>query len=112
MAADNWRKTGSPLGTNDIMRGMFRRDGKKPPSSELLVRQHSISYGIRKCKFVHREVIHVSTILTSIVFVLMISDGVMCALTSMSWIIQLLVLHDYIDWNRTGWILQNVRLII
>ncbi|KAI1156924.1 MBOAT family protein [Nemania diffusa] len=68
MAADNWRKTGSPLGTNDIMRGMFRRD----------------------------------------VFVLMISDGVMCALTSMSWIIQLLVLHDYIDWNRTGWILQNI----
>ncbi|KAK7969387.1 MBOAT family protein [Apiospora saccharicola] len=26
MAADNWRKTGSPLGTNEIMRNMFRRD--------------------------------------------------------------------------------------
>ncbi|KAJ8121192.1 hypothetical protein ONZ43_g2295 [Nemania bipapillata] len=68
MAADNWRKTGSPLGTNDIMKTMFRRD----------------------------------------VFVLMISDGVMSALTGVSWIIQLLVLHDYVDWNRTGWILQNI----
>ena len=28
MAADNWRKTGSPLGTNEIMKIMFRRDGK------------------------------------------------------------------------------------
>ncbi|KAK8042182.1 MBOAT family protein [Apiospora rasikravindrae] len=26
MGADNWRKTGSPLGTNEIMRNMFRRD--------------------------------------------------------------------------------------
>lgn len=28
MGADNWRKTGSPLGTNEIMKTMFRRDGK------------------------------------------------------------------------------------
>jgi sterol O-acyltransferase len=28
MAAENWRKTGSPLGTNEIMKTMFRRDGK------------------------------------------------------------------------------------
>ncbi|KAJ8128881.1 hypothetical protein O1611_g4750 [Lasiodiplodia mahajangana] len=68
MAADNWRKTGSPLGTNDIMKTMFRRD----------------------------------------VMVLLISDGVMCGLTGVSWIIQLLVLHDYVDWNRTGWIIQNI----
>ncbi|KAI0537143.1 MBOAT family protein [Xylaria digitata] len=68
MAADNWRKTGSPLGTNDIMKVMFRRD----------------------------------------VIVLFISDGVMCALTGVSWVIQLCVLHDYIDWNRTGWIIQNI----
>ncbi|RWA11069.1 hypothetical protein EKO27_g4032 [Xylaria grammica] len=68
MAADNWRKTGNPLGTNDIMKAMFRRD----------------------------------------VIVLLISDGVMCALTGISWVIQLFVLQDYIDWNRTGWIIQNI----
>ncbi|KAI1424111.1 MBOAT family protein [Xylaria sp. FL1777] len=68
MAADNWRKTGNPLGKNEIMKTMFRRD----------------------------------------VVVLLISDGVMCALTGMSWVIQLLVLHDYIDWNRTGWVIQNI----
>ncbi|KAI0100207.1 MBOAT family protein [Nemania sp. FL0031] len=68
MAADNWRKTGSPLGTNDIMKAMFRRD----------------------------------------VMVLLISDGVMCGLTGVSWGIQLLVLHDYVDWNRAGWIIQNI----
>ncbi|KAI1274599.1 MBOAT family protein [Xylaria sp. FL0933] len=68
MAADNWRNTGSPLGENEIMKAMFRRD----------------------------------------VLVLLISDGVMCALTGVSWVIQLLVLHDYIDWNRTGWVIQNL----
>ena len=30
MAADNWRKTGNILCTNDIMKIMFRRDGKPP----------------------------------------------------------------------------------
>ncbi|KAI0912233.1 MBOAT family protein [Ustulina deusta] len=68
MAADNWRKTGSPLGKNEIMKTMFRRD----------------------------------------VIVLLISDGVMCVLTGMSWVIQFLVLHDYMDWNRTGWVVQNI----
>ncbi|GAP84633.2 putative sterol O-acyltransferase [Rosellinia necatrix] len=61
MAADNWRKTGNPLGTNDIMKVMFSRD-----------------------------------------------DGIMCALTGVSWILQLLILHDCIDWDRTGWIIQNI----
>ncbi|KAI8624449.1 MBOAT family protein [Xylariaceae sp. FL1651] len=68
MAADNWRKTGSPLGTNEIMESMFRRD----------------------------------------VVVLLLSDGIMCALTGVSWIIQVLVLRDYVDWNKTGWIIQNI----
>ncbi|KAI1302047.1 MBOAT family protein [Xylaria venustula] len=68
MAADNWRKTGSPLGKNEIMSAMFRRD----------------------------------------VLVLLISDGVMCMLTGMSWVIQLLVFRNYIDWNRTGWVIQNI----
>ncbi len=31
MAADNWRKTGSPLGKNEIMKTMFRRDGESLP---------------------------------------------------------------------------------
>jgi hypothetical protein len=31
-AAENWRLYGNPLGTNDIMKSMFRRDGKPGPS--------------------------------------------------------------------------------
>ncbi|KAF3058022.1 Sterol O-acyltransferase 2 [Daldinia childiae] len=68
MAADNWRKTGNPLGTNEIMKAMFKRD----------------------------------------VIVLLFSDGIMCALTGVSWVIQRLVFLDYIDWKRSGWILQNI----
>ncbi|KAI1466061.1 MBOAT family protein [Daldinia caldariorum] len=68
MAADNWRKTGNPLGTNEIMKTMFRRD----------------------------------------VIVLLLSDGIMCALTGVSWVIQRLVFLNYISWKRSGWILQNV----
>ncbi|KAI1401415.1 MBOAT-domain-containing protein [Hypoxylon fuscum] len=68
MGADNWRKTGNPLGTNEIMKTMFRRD----------------------------------------VIVLLLSDGIMCALTGVSWAIQRLVFHQYINWERTGWVLQNI----
>ncbi|KAI0502842.1 MBOAT family protein [Xylaria bambusicola] len=68
MAADNWRKTGSPLGKNEIMKTMFRRD----------------------------------------VVVLFISDGIMCTLTGVSWIIQRLVARDSLDWDTTGWIIQNI----
>ncbi|KAI1355146.1 MBOAT family protein [Xylaria sp. FL0043] len=84
MAADNWRKTGSPLGENEIMKAMFRRD--------------VVFYSGMRFRMM----------LTQIVLVLLISDGVMCALTGVSWVIQLLVLHDYIDWNRTGWVIQNL----
>ncbi|KAI1380829.1 MBOAT family protein [Hypoxylon crocopeplum] len=68
MAAENWRHTGNPLGTNEIMKTMFRRD----------------------------------------VVVLLFSDGIMCGITGVSWIIQRLVFLQYIDWERTGWILQNI----
>ncbi|KAI1845109.1 hypothetical protein JX266_008656 [Neoarthrinium moseri] len=68
MGADNWRKTGSPLGTNEIMKYMFRRD----------------------------------------VVVLLLSDGVMCGLTGFGLVLQNLILRGWLDWNRTGWILQNV----
>ncbi|KAI2606102.1 MBOAT-domain-containing protein [Hypoxylon fragiforme] len=66
--AENWRKTGNPLGTNEIMRTMFRRD----------------------------------------VIVLLFSDGIICGLTGVSWLIQRLVFLDYISWDRSGWIIQNI----
>ncbi|OHF01492.1 MBOAT family protein [Colletotrichum orchidophilum] len=68
IAANNWRATGSPLGTNEIMKTMFRRD----------------------------------------VFVLLASDGVLCGITGVSWVLQRLIFTGYIDWDRSGWILQNV----
>ncbi|KAI1778274.1 MBOAT family protein [Hypoxylon cercidicola] len=68
MGAENWRKTGNPLGTNEIMKTMFRRD----------------------------------------VVVLLLSDGIMCGLTGVSWVIQRLVFRQYIDWERSGWIIQNI----
>ncbi|KAI0134687.1 MBOAT family protein [Xylariales sp. AK1849] len=68
MGADNWRKTGSPLGTNEIMKYMFRRD----------------------------------------VVVLLAADGLMCGLTGFGWVLQKLVLTGWVDWNRSGWIIQNV----
>ena len=68
IAADNWRNTGNILGTNDIMKTMFRRD----------------------------------------IFVLAVSDGVMCGLTGVSWLFQSLVFQGYFTWDRSGWILQNL----
>lgn len=44
------------------------------------------------------------------VLVLLISDGLMCGVTGVSWVLQRLVLRGYIDWNRSGWILQNVSI--
>ena len=41
---------------------------------------------------------------------LLLSDGVMCSLTGVSWVLQRLVLRGYVDWDRTGWIIQNVGL--
>lgn len=68
IAAENWRKTGNPLGTHEMMSIMFHRD----------------------------------------VVVLLASDGMLCALTGVSWLLQRAVLLDYIDWDRSGWVLQNV----
>lgn len=68
IGAENWKTTGSPLGTNDIMKTMFKRD----------------------------------------VVVLLISDGVMCGLTGVSWMLQVLIKNDYVDWDRSGWIIQNI----
>lgn len=68
IGAANWRATGSPLGTNEIMQGMFRRD----------------------------------------VIVLLASDAIMCGITVLSWALQRLVFNGCIDWDRSGWIIQNV----
>ncbi|KUI72646.1 Sterol O-acyltransferase 2 [Cytospora mali] len=68
IAADNWRNTGNPLGTNDIIKNMLKKD------------------------FV----------------VLLISDGVMCGFTGVSWLLQVLIFKDYMDWDSSGWIVQNL----
>ncbi|KAG5948803.1 hypothetical protein E4U53_006136 [Claviceps sorghi] len=42
------------------------------------------------------------------VLVLLFSDGTMCGLTAVSWVIQKLVYYRVLDWDRSGWILQNI----
>ncbi|KAF5022218.1 hypothetical protein F66182_5733 [Fusarium sp. NRRL 66182] len=42
------------------------------------------------------------------VIVLLLSDGVMCALTAVTWLIQRLVSANYLDWDGAGWIIQNI----
>jgi sterol O-acyltransferase len=68
IGAENWKTWGNPLGTNEILQTMFRKD----------------------------------------VLVLLIADGVMCGLTGVSWILQRLIYSGYINWDRSGWVLQNV----
>ncbi|KAK2012691.1 MBOAT family protein, partial [Colletotrichum eremochloae] len=68
IGASNWKATGNPLGTNEIMKIMFRRD----------------------------------------VVVLLASDGVMCAATGVSWVLQRLIFSGYMDWDSSGWIVQNI----
>jgi sterol O-acyltransferase len=73
IAATNWRTYGSLLGTNEIMEVMFRRDG------ELIFP----TFG--------------ATLIAGPVIVLLLSDGIMCGLTGVSWLFQLLVYYDYVD---------------
>lgn len=40
--------------------------------------------------------------------VLGLSDGIMCGATVFCLGLQKLVLHDFLSWNRSGWILQNL----
>lgn len=42
------------------------------------------------------------------VVVLLASDGVLCAITGVSWVLQRLVFAGYTDWDSSGWIIQNV----
>ncbi|RGP78775.1 sterol o-acyltransferase [Fusarium longipes] len=84
----NWQVYGNPLGTRDIMRTMFHRDGM------LLFLSHT---WIETCKTDLIEVI-----------VLLLSDGIMCALTAVTWLNQWLVSANYINWDGAGWVLQNI----
>ena len=68
IGAENWQKHGSPLGTNEIIRAMFKRD----------------------------------------LLVLLMSDGAMCGLTGVSWLLQKAVVAGYINWDRSGWVIQNI----
>ncbi|KAK3384160.1 MBOAT family protein [Lasiosphaeria ovina] len=40
--------------------------------------------------------------------VLLIADGVMCAATGVSWLLQRAVRAGYVNWDRSGWVIQNV----
>lgn len=42
---------------------------------------------------------------------LLLSDGIMCGLTGVTWIIQKVVLGGFLKWNRAGWIVQHVSLL-
>ncbi|KAL2132365.1 hypothetical protein VTI74DRAFT_3906 [Chaetomium olivicolor] len=68
LGANNWRRHGNPLGTNEIMRGMFARE----------------------------------------VFVLLVADGAMCALTGVSWVLQRAVWRGVVTWEGAGWVVQNI----
>lgn len=46
------------------------------------------------------------------VIVLLLSDGIMCGLTAVSWVIQRLVRCRVLDWDRSGWIVQNVWQVV
>lgn len=46
------------------------------------------------------------------VMVLGLSDGVMCGATGFSLILQKLIRRGYLSWDREGWIIQSVSLII
>ncbi|ODA83112.1 hypothetical protein RJ55_01621 [Drechmeria coniospora] len=95
ISAENWRQYGTPLGTNDIMKTMFRRDGKLP--------SYTCTSPVLK-----PPILTSSTVVTGNVLVLLLSDGVMCGLTGVSWLLQQLVFHGYLDWDNGGWIVQNI----
>lgn len=71
IGAENWRATGSILGTNEIMKGM----GKD-------------------------------------LVIMLAADGLMCGLTAVTWVIQWLVFHGAIRWDRLGWIIQTIWQIV
>jgi len=49
-----------------------------------------------------------STMFSRDVKILLISDGIMCALTGVTWVLQVLTFKGFMNWNRRGWIIQHV----
>lgn len=41
-------------------------------------------------------------------FNLGIADGLLCASTGVSLLLQIVIAKGYLRWNRSGWIIQNV----
>ena len=44
------------------------------------------------------------------VLVLGLSDGVMFAATGFGFVLQKIIQHGYLSWNKQGWIIQTVSL--
>ena len=42
------------------------------------------------------------------VIMLGLSDGVMCGATGFGLVLQKAILHGWLSWNKTGWIIQSV----
>ncbi|UPL00744.1 hypothetical protein LCI18_011678 [Fusarium solani-melongenae] len=42
------------------------------------------------------------------VILLLISDGIMCALTAVTWLIQRCVFANYLNWDGAGWVIQHI----
>jgi len=42
------------------------------------------------------------------VIILALTDGLMCGATIFGLVLQCLILEGYLDWNRSGWIIQNL----
>ena len=84
ISIENWQVYGNILGTSDIVETMFHRDGQKP-------------------------LLFYTPLLTFIsVILLLISDGIMCALTAVTWLIQRCVFANYLNWDGAGWVIQHV----
>ncbi|KAF4120998.1 sterol O-acyltransferase [Geosmithia morbida] len=49
----------------------------------------------------------IRTMFSRDVIVLLLSDGIMCGLTGVTWLIQKLTARSFVSWNRLGWILQH-----
>lgn len=89
ISVENWQVYGNPLGTRDIVQTMFRRDGK-----------------ILLLLFLYVLLISILVIL------LLISDGIICALTAVTWLIQQSVFANHLNWDGAGWVIQHVSAVL
>jgi sterol O-acyltransferase len=73
----------------------------------LLVRISANNWRLYGSIFGGNEIVRL--MLSHDVVVLGLTDGVMCASTVFCWFLQKAIMRGYLSWNRSGWILQNVR---